>query len=440
MVGTSVGRYVLGGQLGVGGMGVVYATELDGRALAIKILHPERVVDPHAIALLHEEACALERVDHPNVVAVVDHGSHGGIPYLVMERARGMSLGVLLRYEGRLALGRAVAIVIEILAGLQAAHSSDVVHGDIKSENILIETDGSDTIKIIDFGLALHVNQAPHVEQDREGGQIAYGTPEYMAPEVIRGEHASPASDLYAVGVILYELVTGHRPFEGGAPASILARHLEDHVVPPSLRRPDRDIPHALEQMILRALRKQAAAHQPSAAAFAADLAAAFPARDNDAVPTDVTEPRSAETTTGVWVSPSSQLAGARPGIEERVSRYRRELALAIKRGEPDEAVTAALAVARALIDDHAVTSARLALESTVDELTRGEGAEAPDAPEPLWRLLLTLATLYQNLHEPLRAHRMALAGYHLAVRWCSDLGRERASSLLARLDRRAAG
>ena len=430
---------MLGEQLGVGGMGVVYATERHGRPLAIKILHPERIVDPRAIRRLHDEACAARRVDHPNVIAVVDHGTHDDTPYLVMERAHGISLGVMLRYEGPLALGRVVAITTEILAGLDAAHAGGVVHGDIKSDNILIQTDGSDAIKIIDFGLALRVDQVPPTEQDPDGSRIAYGTPEYMAPEVIRGEPARAASDLYAVGVILYELVTGHRPFEGGCPASILNRHLADHVVPPSLRRPDRNIPLGLEQAILRALGKRAAMRHPSASSFAVALAAVLPAGDRDAVPSEVTEPGSAETTTGVWLSPVSRNPDTRPGIEERVTRYRQELALAIERGEADEAVTAALAVARALIDDHSVGSARHALESTVDLLTRGEGADAPDAPEPLWRLLLTLATLYQNLQEPIRAQRTALAGYHLAVRHRSDLGRERASTLLARLDRRVA-
>ena len=441
-----VGGYALGDALGIGGMGVVYAAERAGREVAIKLLLPDHLADERSIRRLRDEARAARLVTHPNVVAIIELGEERGAPYLVMERARGVPLSILLDREGPFALGRAIAIAIEILAGLEAAHDAGIVHGDIKSDNILVEArpNGSDAIKIIDFGLAVREDMRPIIERDAEGCAITSGTPEYMAPEVIRGEGARAASDLYAVGVILYELVTGHPPFEGGTSSSILMRHLEDHVLPPSLRRPDRFIPIALERAIMRALEKEPRLRHASANAFAMALAAARPASECSAgakPPARSASSCSAETSTGAFSEPRRRLAaGSHSGINDRVARCRQELVLAIERNVVAEAVTAALELARALVDEHSLWGARRELEETIDLLTGGAGVDAPDAPEPLWRLLLSLAALYHGLHDPVRARRAALAGYHLAVRHRSDLGRERASALLDRLGHRRSG
>ena len=432
-------------------MGVVYAAEDAGRELAIKVLIPDQASDPRAMRRLRDEGRAAARVKHPNVVAMLEIGTDRGGPFLVMERVRGISLSQLLEREGPLALGRAISIAIEILAGIEAAHDVGIIHADIKCDNILVDerSNGSDAIKIIDFGLAVREDMRPVIERDAEGCAITSGTPEYMAPEVIRGEGARPASDIYGVGVILYELVTGRPPFEGGTSSSILTRHLEDHVVPPSLRRPDRFIPVALERAILRALEKDATARHASASAFAMALAAARPASECSAGAKPLARPgspSSAERSTGAWTSNTEPApaqghkrlaAGSRSGINERVAQHRRDLAFALERDAVGEAVSAALEVARALVDDHSLWGARRELEEVVDLLTHGGGVDAPDAPEPLWRLLLSLAALYHGLHDPVRARRAAMAGYHLAVRHRSDLGRERASALLDRLGQR---
>lgn len=440
-----VGGYALGHALGIGGMGVVYAAERAGREVAIKLLLPDQLSDQRAIRRLREEARAARLVAHPNVIEVIELGEDRGAPYLVMERARGLPLSLVLEREGPFALSRAIALAIEILAGLEAAHDVGVVHGDVKSDNILVETrpNGRDAIKIIDFGLAIREDMRPVIERDDNGCAITSGTPEYMAPEVIRGEGARPASDLYAVGVILYELVTGHPPFEGGSSTSILTRQLEDHVIPPSLRRPDRFIPIALERAIMRALEKKAPDRHASANAFAMALANARPASECRAGAKPQSRERamvSTETSTGAFSEPRARnrrlAAGSHSILNERIARSRHDLALAIDRGAIGDAVTAALEVARAMVDDHSLWSARQELEDTIDRLTGGAGVEAPDAPEPLWRLLLSLAALYHGLHDPVRARRAALAGYHLAVRHRSALGRERALSLLDRLQR----
>ena len=441
-----VGGYALGHALGIGGMGVVYAAEREGREVAIKLLLPDQLSDQRAIRRLREEARAARLVAHPNVIGVIELGEDRGAPYLVMERARGIPLSLVLEREGAFALGRAIALAIEILAGLEAAHDVGVVHGDVKSDNILVEPrpNGSDAIKIIDFGIAIREDMRPVIERDDEGCAITSGTPEYMAPEVIRGEGARPASDLYAVGVILYELVTGHPPFEGGTSASILTRQLEDHVIPPSLRRPDRFIPIALERAIMRALEKKPRDRHASANAFAMALAIARPASECRAGAKPQSRDHamvSSESSTGAFSEPRARhrrrAAGSHSILNERIARSRRDLAFAIERGAVAEAVTAALEVARALVDDHSLWSARQELEDTIDRLTGGAGVDAPDAPEPLWRLLLSLAALYHGLHDPVRARRAALAGYHLASRYRSELGRERALALLDRLVQR---
>lgn len=437
-----VGGYALGDALGVGGMGVVYAAERAGREVAIKLLLPEQVTDERAIRRLRDEARAARLVTHPNVVAVIELGEERGTPYLVMERARGIPLSMLLVREGPLALGRAIAVALEILAGVEAAHDVGIVHGDVKSDNILVEprSNGSDAIMLIDFGLAVRDDMRPVIERDAEGCAITAGTPEYMAPEVIRGEGSRPASDLYAVGVILYELVTGQPPFEGGTSSSILTRQLEDHVVPPSQRRPDRFIPVALERAIMRALEKKASARHASANAFAMALAAARP-ESEDCVGrlarVRLRSAASARASPGEPRRPNRLAAGSHAGINERLARCRRDFVFAIERKSVPEAVTAALEVTRTLVDEHSLWGARRELEETIDLLTGGAGIDSPDAPEPLWRLVLSLAALYDGLHDPVRAQRAALAGYHIAVRHRSDLGRERACALLDRLGHR---
>ena len=192
---------------------------------------------------------------------------------------RGEPLGRRLEREGPFSPRRAAAIVGQILAGLEAMHHAGIVHGDVKCDNVMVETlaDGSEVVKLVDFGLArvqLDARADPHKE-----GLIA-GTPEYMAPEVIRGRGSSPGSDLYAAGVILYELLTGKTPFSGGTPGLVLQRHLEDDPVPPSCRPSRWCTPRALERVVGRALEKDPRRRYASATAFAIALACATPMAD----------------------------------------------------------------------------------------------------------------------------------------------------------------
>jgi serine/threonine-protein kinase len=262
-------KYVLREVIGVGGMGQVYAAEdaANGHAVAIKVVHQKLIGDPNFAARLADEARALECVEHHNVVRVIDHGvTPGGLPYLVMPRVNGTPLGAMIETSGPLPFRRIRAIASQLLHGLGAIHRAGLVHGDIKSDNVLVESRrGADQVTIIDFGLA-HSATTPVGLGSR--GTLS-GTPEYMAPEVIRGEPATIAADLYAVGVVVYEMLTGTTPFTDTTPDAVFARQLGDEVVPPSLRCQDREVPPAFEHVIMRALAKNPAARHANAEMFA---------------------------------------------------------------------------------------------------------------------------------------------------------------------------
>ena len=239
----------LGAQLGAGGMGQVFAADHPvAGPLAVKLLQNQLLSEPLFVERVANEGRAAARVRHENVVRVIDHGmASGGVPYVAMERVHGTSLLALIQREGLLSLPRIRTVAAQVLAGLAAIHRAGLVHADLKSDNLLV--DENDRVTIIDFGLAREACCA-----DRH---LISGTPEYMAPELIRGDVITPAADLYAVGVILYELLTGTTPFAGGSAAAIFDRHLHDAVVPPSARCPDRAIPPALDALIMRALEKK---------------------------------------------------------------------------------------------------------------------------------------------------------------------------------------
>jgi hypothetical protein len=268
------GRYVLLELVGEGGMGLVFRAcqPALARTVAIKLLRAELADDARFVRRFHDEAVAACRAGHPGSVAVLDWGRAHGAPYLVMEDVRGPTLTQLARQEPPIPITRALALVGQLLEALGAAHEVDVVHADLKSDNVLVETTRSgDRVRLIDYGLARLVDEVPRA---RSGPVAISGTPEYMAPEVIEGAPPSVASDLYGVGVILYELVTGHTPFGGGGSSTIMERHVRDAVVPPSICHPARGIPPALDRVLSIALAKEASARYVDAAAFAAALAA----------------------------------------------------------------------------------------------------------------------------------------------------------------------
>jgi serine/threonine-protein kinase len=297
------GRYVLRDRLGEGGMGSVFLATQPGldRTVAVKVLHPELAGAPVHARRLREEAQLACRVRSASSVGVIDFGElPDGAPYLVMEYVPGEALGDLIA-DGPIPLERVIGLMDQILAALGAVHAAGIVHGDVKTDNFLIEAArGRDRVTLIDFGLARLAN-APR-EVDLENGEVMVsGTPEYMAPEVVGGDPPGRASDLYAAGVILYELLTGTTPFAGGAPEAIMLRHLREAVVPPSVRCPERDLPPALDRVVLRALRKIPETRFPDAATFARELRAAADAASLPATGSEVHDPAA---------SPASPTAG----------------------------------------------------------------------------------------------------------------------------------
>jgi serine/threonine protein kinase len=271
------GRYTLRDCIAQGGMGRVYLAEQPAleRIVAIKLLQPELAPRPEYARCIRDEAIAASRVRDPRCVKVFDCGSlPDGTPYLVMEHVPGRSLRELVAEEP-VPAARALELLDQVLGALRAVHDAGIIHADVKSDNFLVESvDGVDRVTMIDFGLA-RVAGSPFCLDDEHGDPMVLGTPEYMAPEVVRGRPPTPASDLYSAAVILYELLTGTVPFTGNTAGHIMLQQLHGFIVAPSRRRPDRGIPAVLDRILLRALDKRPEARFPDAAAFARELRSA---------------------------------------------------------------------------------------------------------------------------------------------------------------------
>jgi serine/threonine-protein kinase len=260
------GKFTIRECIGVGASGAVYLADQHalGRTVAIKILRQDLASDPRLVRRFHDEALAASRLNHPNTVSVIDYGqTEDGLLFLVMEYLRGLTLTEML--ESPVLTDTLIAdIITQILSGLEDAHDAGVVHADLKADNILIEHRRDDwyLVKVVDFGIARLIGSP-----DEENERTICGTPEYMAPEVIRGADPTFASDIYAVGVVLYELLTGYTPFVTDNPMEVLSRHLRETAPPPSSMI-DRPIDPTLESAALKALAKSPADRFGSATEF----------------------------------------------------------------------------------------------------------------------------------------------------------------------------
>src|SRR5689334_11201364 len=247
-----VERYQLQEPIGRGGMATIYRghdMRMD-RVVAIKVLREVYSTDPKFVTRFQREAKAASSLQHPNIVQVYDYGQSEGNYFIVMELVEGMDLRRYLRSRGVLAVDRAVIITHDIALGLGAAHRRQIVHRDVKPQNILVGHDGS--IKLTDFGIA-SVYKDINAERLTTTG-MTLGTVQYYAPEQAQGEIVNPAADVYALGIVMYEMLTGRTPFEGDTPVAVAMQHIQDAPTPPSVYNPN--IPPALEQIILRCLEK----------------------------------------------------------------------------------------------------------------------------------------------------------------------------------------
>ena len=242
------GRYRIMRKLGSGGMADVYLAEDEelGRRVAIKILNDRHANDDSFVERFRREAKNAAGLSHPNIVSIYDRGEAEGTYYIAMEYLDGRSLKELVVARGPLPIPDAIAATRQVLVALRFAHRKGVVHRDIKPHNVMADADGR--LKVTDFGIA-----RAGVSQMTEAGSII-GTAQYLSPEQARGAAVDQRSDLYAVGVVLYEMLTGQVPFTGDSPVEIAMKHLSDTPRPPSLLRPD--IPPDLDMVVLRALAK----------------------------------------------------------------------------------------------------------------------------------------------------------------------------------------
>ena len=260
MIGSTIdGRYLVESHLGQGGMGYVYAGRhaIIDKRVAIKVLRAEHALhDESAGQRFLVEARAASKIGHQNIVDITDFGVLAdGRTYFVMEFLDGPTLGKLVHEKGYLTPARAIPIVIQIARGLAAAHDKGIVHRDLKPENVFVlDRDGTpDNIKIVDFGIA---KDQAHKKKLTQAGMVL-GTPEYMSPEQATGQPTDHRVDQYALGCILYEMLTGDVPYRGATPTKTLTMHVFDKILPPSQKRPDLQIPPAIEKIVLKTLEKK---------------------------------------------------------------------------------------------------------------------------------------------------------------------------------------
>src|SRR5262245_28919503 len=256
------GRYRIVRKLGSGGMANVYLAEDEdlGRRVAIKILNERYANDDLFIERFRREAKSAAALSHPNIVSVYDRGEAEGTYYIAMEVIEGRSLKELIMTRGPLPIEEALAYTHEILEALRFAHRHGIIHRDIKPHNILI----GERLKVTDFGIA-----RAGASQMTEAGSIM-GTAQYLSPEQARGAPVTASSDLYSVGIVLYEMLTGKVPFTGDSAIEIAMKHLNDAPKPPSKIRPE--IPEELDQVVLRALAKNPEDRYQTAEEFSEDL------------------------------------------------------------------------------------------------------------------------------------------------------------------------
>ncbi|WP_375761630.1 serine/threonine-protein kinase [Corallococcus exercitus] len=270
LLGTQLGEYILQERIGSGGMGVVYRAShpLIGKQVAIKVLRAE-LVSPEQEQRLLVEARAVNAIQHPGIIDIFGFGSlPDGRPYVIMELLKGQSLSTILRQQGQLDIDRVVWVLDQMLAALGAAHKAGVVHRDLKPANVfLVETpDTAPSLKLVDFGIAKLLESSDN-PLTADGSVI--GTPEYMAPEQVRGQAVGPATDLYAVGLMAFQMLTGTRVFQGEQ-LQVMFAHVEQQPPRPSSKAPG--IPPEFDTLVLHLLAKDPAMRPTSAEAVRQQL------------------------------------------------------------------------------------------------------------------------------------------------------------------------
>lgn len=322
--GTTIGRFQILAQLGKGGMATVYKAfqpSLD-RTVALKVLHPGISESPEMRERFDREAKAIARLQHPNIIQVFDFDTVDGHSFLVMELVDGGTLKAklvdLARTGQRLPLGEASRIVREVGEALDAAHNQGIVHRDVKPSNILLTTSGKAVVA--DFGIARIIAGA---QQTQTG--VGVGTPEYMSPEQSQGLEIDHRSDIYSLGIMAYELVTGRVPFSADTPLAVVLSHVRDPLPLPS--KIDPSIGPSIEQALLKATAKDPAARYGKASEFGAALASAVANPTAVATQAVAANPTPVPTTVAAAPAATSEVAPARSQGVERAAVARKSKA-----------------------------------------------------------------------------------------------------------------
>ena len=268
-------RYEILEQIGNGGMSDVYKAKCHklNRYVAIKVLKPEFSQDTSFVSKFRVEAQSAAGLSHPNVVNVYDVGEENGIHYIVMELVEGITLKKYIEKRGKLPYKEAVSIAIQVANGMEAAHKHHIVHRDIKPQNIIISKDGK--VKVTDFGIAKAITS-------NTVSTNAMGSVHYTSPEQARGGFSDQRSDIYSIGITLFEMVTGQVPFDGETTVEVAMKHLQQEITPPSELVPD--IPYSLEQIILKCTQKSSERRYESTGALIQDLKHSLVDPDGDFV------------------------------------------------------------------------------------------------------------------------------------------------------------
>jgi serine/threonine-protein kinase len=270
-------RYHVTKKLGEGGMGQVYLAEhvKMGRRSAIKVMNPAMVHDPDAVARFNREAANASRITHPNVCAIYDFGeTSDGLIYLAMEFIEGEPLTDLLKREESLPVGRAVGIFAQVADALQAAHDLGIVHRDLKPDNIMMARgrSGADVVKVVDFGIAKAMSGDDSQKVTKTG--LVVGTPEFMSPEQLAGDQVDGRTDIYALALVFYKMLTGKLPFDANTVQEMMVKRLTDTPLTLAAARPTVNYPAGLQATLDAALARDPVERYQSAAKFASDVAA----------------------------------------------------------------------------------------------------------------------------------------------------------------------
>jgi serine/threonine protein kinase len=395
-------KYVLRELIGVGGMGKVFlaAQPTLDRTVAIKIMHPHLAENASYVERFRNEAIAASRVHHARCIAIIDCGALvDGTPFMVMEHVRGRPMSRVVAEE-IVPVRRSLELVSQVLSALEAAHAVGVTHGDVKCDNVLIETRGDvEDIKLIDFGLARILGRDP---EGATNERVVAGTPGYMAPEVSMGHGGTVAADLYAVGVMLYELATGQAPFTGRTTHEIVWRHLEDVLIPPSVRQPEREIPAKLDDIVMRALAKRPEARFADASEFARAVDSALP-RSRTVANSNARGTQPAPQSDRRRFPRGSEGHAVPLPYDLQLEELRGAIGSALGRGDVAGIAEAYLGLAGQLLGASRFAAAAQELQEGIDVLRAGaSGTEHAD------RLALALAALYEQAGQRDRARDIA--------------------------------